>query len=150
MLAGAIRAMLPAAKIVDCRRDPVETCWSSYKQLFAPGLADFSYDLADLAAYWRGYDRLMRFWMDLHPHHLRAQSYDDLLREPERETRALLAFCGLEWDPATLAFHAVQRGVRTPSAAQVRQPLNRDTARSAGYGELLDPLRRALATMVAP
>jgi len=146
MLVGAIRAMLPAAKIIDCRRDPLETCWSCYKQLFAPGLADYSYDLGDLAAYWHGYDRLMRFWGALHPRHLRMQSYEQLLREPERETRALLDFCALEWNPASLAFHAAERGVRTPSAAQVRQPLRGDTARTPGYGELLAPLRSALAT----
>jgi len=146
MLVGAIRAMLPAAKIIDCRRDPLETCWSCYKQLFAPGLADYSYDLGDLAAYWHGYDRLMRFWGALHPRHLRLQSYEQLLREPERETRALLDFCALEWNPASLAFHAAERGVRTPSAAQVRQPLRGDTARTPGYGELLAPLRSALAT----
>jgi len=74
------------------------------------------------------------------------QSYEQLLREPERETRALLDFCALEWNPASLAFHAAERGVRTPSAAQVRQPLRGDTARTPGYGELLAPLRRALAT----
>ena len=148
MLVGAIRAMLPAAKIVDCRRDPLETCWSCYKQLFAPGLADYSYDLDDLAAYWRGYDRLMNFWTALHPRHLRVQSYEHLLREPERETRTLLDFCGLEWNPASLAFHAAERGIRTPSAAQVRQPLRGDTARSAGYGELLAPLRSALAPSI--
>ena len=144
MLIGAIRAMLPAAKIIDCRRDPLETCWSCYKQLFAPGLADYSYDLGDLAAYWHGYDRLMRFWGALHPRHLRLQSYEQLLREPERETRALLEFCALEWNPASLAFHAAERAVRTPSAAQVREPLRGNTMRTPGYGELLEPLRRAL------
>jgi hypothetical protein len=144
MLVGAIRAMLPGAKIVDCRRDPVETCWSCYKQLFAPSLADYSYDLGDLAAYWHGYDRLMRYWAAQHPQHVRMQSYERLQQDPEAETRALLAFCGLSYDRACLDFHTAERGVRTPSAAQVRQPLRRDTSRAAAYGELLAPLRRAL------
>jgi len=144
MLVGAIRAMLPAATIIDCRRDPLETCWSCYKQLFAPRLADYSYDLADLGAYWRGYDALMREWAALHPRHVRLQDYDRLLREPEAEIRALLAFCGLDFDPACLAFHTAERGVRTPSTAQVRQPLRRDTARAAAYGDRLAALRDAL------
>lgn len=145
MLVGAIRAMLPGARIIDCRRDPVETCWSCYKQLFAPGLADYSYDLGDLATYWRGYDALMREWAALHPQRVRVQSYEALLADAEAETWALLDFCGLPRDAACLAFHTVERGVRTPSAAQVRQPLHGGTARTAAYGARLDDLRRALS-----
>ena len=68
-----------------------------------------------------------------------------LLADPEQQTRELLDFCGLPFDEACLRFHEAERSVRTASAAQVRQPLNRDTARAARYGALLDPLRRALA-----
>ncbi len=144
MLTGAIRAMLPAATIIDCRRDPLETCWSCYKQLFAPRLADYSHDLADLAAYWRGYDALMREWAALHPRHVHLQVYERLLAEPEAQIRALLESCGLGWDRACIDFHLAERGVRTPSTAQVRQPLRRDTARAAAYGDRLAGLRDAL------
>ena len=144
MLVGAIRAMLPAAKIVDCRRDPLETCWSCYKQLFAPGLVRYAYDFGELAAQWRDYDRLARFWAKRHPTHVRAQSYETLLDEPEREIRALLEFCGLPFDEACLHFHESKRSVRSASAGQVRQPLRRDTARAARYGDLLAPLRDGL------
>ena len=144
MLVGAIRAMLPGARVIDCRRDALETCWSCYKQLFAAGLADYSYREDELAAYWHDYDRTCRGWIVRHPQHVRSQSYEELLAEPEAEIRALLAFCGLPFEPACLDFHKAERSVRTPSAAQVRQPLRRDTARAAAYGDLLAPLRDLL------
>ena len=84
----------------------------------------------DLAAYWRDYDRLSRFWVERYPSHVRAQSYEALLAEPEAEIRALLDFCGLPFDESCLRFHEAKRGVRTVSSGQVRQPLRRDTARA--------------------
>ena len=143
-LIGAAHAMLPRAKFVDCRRDPVETCWSCYKQLFAPGLVRYAYDLRDLASYWHDYERLCDFWRERYPASVRTQGYEVLLADPERETRALLEFCGLPFDERCLRYHESQRGVRTVSSGQVRQPLRRDTARTVRYGELLDPLRDAL------
>ncbi|HKE49148.1 MAG TPA: sulfotransferase [Rhodanobacteraceae bacterium] len=140
---GAAMAMLPGARFVNCRRDPVETCLSCFRQVFTRGQA-FTYDLQDLAAYWRDYDRLMRFWNARYPHAVRDQVYEKLVEDPEGEVRALLAFCGLEFDPACLRFYETPRNVRTISAAQVREPLRRDTARAPLYRELLTPLRLAL------
>lgn len=144
MLAAAIRRMLPGARIIDCRRDPLETCWSCFRQIFWRE-HEYSYNLDDLAAYWRTYDSAMRHWTAASPQRIRTQVYEDLLADPERQTRALLDFCGLPFDAACLRFHEAERSVRTASAAQVREPLRRDTARAARYGDLLDPLRRALA-----
>jgi tetratricopeptide (TPR) repeat protein len=144
ILVGAIRAMLPGAKIIDCRRDPLETCWSCYKQLFAPGLVRYAYDLGELGAQWRDYDRLSRFWAERHPQHVRVQDYETLLSSPAQEIRALVEFCGLRFDERFLRFHEAARGVRSASAGQVRQPLRTDTSRAQHYGALLDPLRRAL------
>ncbi len=143
-LIGLAHAMLPEAKFIACHRDPVETCWSCYKQLFAPGRVSYAYDLAELAAYWHDYDREARFWVERYPARVRAQGYEALLAEPETEIRALLDFCGLTFDESCLRFHESKRGVRTVSSGQVRQPLRRDTARTAGYGDLLAPLRDAL------
>jgi len=140
---GAAMAMLPGARFVNCRRDPVETCFACFRQVFTRGQS-FAYDLTDLAAYWRDYDRMMRFWHARYPHALRDQIYEKLLAEPEAETRALLAFCGLDWDPACLRFYETARDVRTISAAQVREPLRADTAREPHYRELLAPLRLSL------
>jgi tetratricopeptide (TPR) repeat protein len=141
---GAALAMLPGARVIDCRRDAVEACFSCFRTLFTEGTQAFTYDLADLGAYWRDYDRTCRHWQTLYPGSLRVQHYEDLVAEPDREIAALLAFCGLPDDPACRNFHETRRSVRTASASQVREPLMRDTARAARYGALLDPLRAAL------
>jgi tetratricopeptide (TPR) repeat protein len=144
LLVGAALAMLPGARVVNVRRDAVETCWSCFKQLFGAGRHAYSYDLADLAETWRDYDRLGRLWASRFPDRVREQSYERLIADPETETRALLDFCRLPFDSAVLRFHEAERSVRTASAAQVREPLRSDTARSAAYGERLEPLRRML------
>ncbi|MEO8460859.1 MAG: sulfotransferase, partial [Dokdonella sp.] len=141
--AGAALAMLPAARIVNSRRDALETCFACYRQLFAEH--GFCYDIEDMAAYWHDYDRVCRKWAADFPDRFRDQHYEALLADPEGNTRELLAFCGLEFDPACLRFYETEREVHTPSAAQVREPLRKDTARSDRYGARLDPLRAALA-----
>lgn len=143
--AGAAFAMLPGARVIDCRRDAVESCLSCFRQLFSEGAQPFSYDLDDIAAYWRDYDRTCRHWQALYPQRLRVQSYEALLAAPQEQIAGLLAFCGVPFDAACLRHTETQRSVRTASASQVREPLMRDTARAAKYGALLDPLRAALA-----
>jgi hypothetical protein len=136
--------MLPGAKIVNSRRDPVETCFACYRQLFRAG-AGFSYDLDDMAAHYAGYARLSLFWKERFPQSYREQRYEDLQSDPEGQIRQLLCFCGLEFDAACLAFHATERAVlSTASAAQVRQPMRKDTARSRFYARELEPLRNRL------
>jgi len=138
---AAIRSMLPEARIVVCRRDPLETCLSCYRQHFAGN--DYTRSFDDLAAYWHEFDRSTRQFASAQPTRVYAHVYEELLANPERSIRALLDFCGLPFEEACLNFHENTRDVRSPSAAQVREPL-RDTARAARYGALLDPLRRAL------
>jgi tetratricopeptide (TPR) repeat protein len=140
---GAIRAMLPAARIVLVRRDPLETCFSCYRQHLAGN--DYTHSFADLAQFQRDFERAAAHWIALHPTHVRAQSYEELTTDPDRTIRALLAFCDLPFEAQCLAPHETRRDVHTPSATQVRQPLRRDTERAPRYGALLDPLRAALA-----
>lgn len=141
---GVLAAMLPGARIVDARRDPLEAGWSCFKQQFYR-LPHFACDLGDIAAYTHDYQRAMTAWHDADPRRIRIQRYEALLGDPEGEIRALLAFCQLPFDAACLDYHQAMRSVRTPSASQVRQPLRRDTARAAHYGDLLAPLREGLA-----
>lgn len=143
----AIRAMLPEARIVVCRRDPLETCLSCYRQHFAGN--DYTRSFEDLAAYWHEFDRKARHLSALHPTHVYTHRYEDLLANSQTSVRSLLEFCGLAFEDACLRFHETQREVRSPSAAQVRQPLRADTARAVRYGHLLDPLRKALNLPVA-
>lgn len=142
MYVGAIRAMLPGARIVAVRRDPLETCFSCYRQQFAKN--QYTHSFSDLASTWRDFDRAVRHWRELHSTHVYESSYERLVAEPDAAIRDLLAFCDLPFEQACLEFHKTERGVYTPSAAQVREPLRRDTARSQRYGALLDPLRAEL------
>jgi Tfp pilus assembly protein PilF len=139
---GAIRAMLPGARIVVCRRDPLETCFSCYRQHFAGN--DWTRDFADLAAYWHAFEAATRYWQARAPEFLFVHDYEKLIADPEGRIRALLDFCNLPFEETCLRFHETAREVRSPSAAQVRQPLRADTARAPDYGALLDPLRIAL------
>jgi tetratricopeptide (TPR) repeat protein len=139
---GAIRAMLPGARIVLARRDPLETCFSCYRQHLADN--EYTRTFADLAAFWRDFDSAARHWSALHPAALHENVYENLIADPENSIRQLLAFCALPFEPGCVTFHETVRDVHTPSAMQVREPLRHDTARSARYGRLLDPLRAAL------
>jgi len=149
LYAGLLGAMLPGARIVDVRRDALEAGWSCFKQQFYR-LPHFACTLTDIAAYVRDYETAVDRWQAGAPERIRTQRYEALLAEPEAEIRELLAFCGLPFDAACLDFHRAMRAIRTPSAAQVRQPLNRDTARAERYGRLLDPLRLGLGRPLAP
>jgi tetratricopeptide (TPR) repeat protein len=141
---GAAAAMLPGARFVRCRREPLETALSCYRQWFNQSQA-FSYSLDDIVAYMRDHERLMSFWSRRLPGACHTVVHERLLAEPEATIRELLEFCGLPFDARCLEFHRSERSVRTASAAQVRQPLRPDTARADRYGALLDPLREALA-----
>jgi tetratricopeptide (TPR) repeat protein len=143
-LVGAALAMLPAARVVVVRRDPVETCLACFRQCFTEQ-SGFTCDLDEMADYCIDFLRLTRFWLDRYPGRVLDLEYEALVAAPEPATRRLLDFCGLPFDPACLEFHKTSRAVLSaPSAAQVRQPIRRDTARSARYGDKLDRLRQRL------
>lgn len=145
---GALRRMLPDALFIFTERNLLENCWSCHKQMFSPGCVKFSYDWAELAQYAKDCRVLWRVWETLHPERCRTLSHEALQADPEGQVRELLAFCGLEYDPACLDFHRATRGVKTASAAQVREPLRRNTSRADRYGESLGPLARALEDIV--
>ncbi|HEU0277559.1 MAG TPA: sulfotransferase [Rhodanobacteraceae bacterium] len=142
LFVGAIMAMLPGARVICCRRDPLETCFACYRQYRAQ--LDYAGTFADLAAFWRDYDHAVRLWRTAFPDRVFEHRHEALLADQEGVTRRLLDFCGLPWDPACLEFHANARVVYTPSATQVREPLQARVPRAERYGKLLDPLRAAL------
>ena len=139
---GAILAMLPQARIVVVRRDPLETCLACYRYAF--NRHPYTHDFADLATVQQQFDRAARRWQELFPDRVRILVYEEMTAAPEAQIRALLDFCNLPFEQACVDFHVTQRRVITPSAAQVREPIRRDTARAHKYGELLDPLRAQL------
>lgn len=141
---GHIVRALPHARIVCLRRDPMDTVWSNYKNLFASQSAyyAYSYDLMDTARYYRRFDGLMRLWERLYPGRVLHLSYEALVADQESQTRQLLAHCGLDWDAACLSFHENSAAVATPSAAQVRRPLNADAVgKWRTHEKALEPVR---------
>ncbi len=145
MQAEALIAMLPGTRIVVCRRDPVETCWSCFKQFFAPGRMVWASSFDDIAYYWQRCTHHCDYLAERYPENVRIQSYEALLDDPESQTRALLEFCGLDFEETCLRFYEAPRTVRTASAAQVRQPIGQREKQSDRYGSLLEPLREAIA-----
>lgn len=141
---GSALQMLPGARVVNSRRDPLENCFALYCQLFGNQTVHYSYDLDDIVGYYTGYTQLSKLWQQHYPARFFNHDYEALQADPEAQIRRLLDFCQLPFDPACLAFHQSSRTVLTISAAQVRQPLRRDTARSARYGHKLDSLRAKL------
>ncbi|BBF69470.1 tetratricopeptide repeat-containing sulfotransferase family protein [Sphingomonas bisphenolicum] len=145
---GHMLHALPQAKIICLRRQPMDTVWSNYKNLFASQSAyyAYSYDLMDIARYYARFDRLLALWDRLFPGRVLQLSYEALVADQEGETRRLLAHVGLAWDAACLSFHENQAAVATPSAAQVRRPLNADAvARWKRHEGALAPVRDWLA-----
>lgn len=144
MFVPFIRLVLPNAKIVDARRHPMACCFSNFRQHFARG-QDFAYDLADLGQYYADYVGLMAHVDDVAPGTVHRVSYERMIGDPESEIRALLDYCGLEFEPSCLEFYKTERAVRTASSEQVRQPIYRDGAEEwRRYDSLLEPLRAAL------
>lgn len=142
---GLINLILPNAKIIDARRNPMDCCWSGFKQLFAEG-QEFTYALEDIGHYYRGYVDLMDHWEQVLPVGciLRMQ-HEDVLDDLEGQVRRLLDHCGLPFEQDCLEFHKTDRAVRTASSEQVRKPISRagqDQWRP--YERHLDPLRNAL------
>ena len=119
---GLIKLMLPNAKIIDARRDPMSCCFSGFKQLFAEGQM-FSYDLEDIGQYYLDYVRLMDHWDAVLPGFVLKVQHEDVVADLETQVRRMLDFCNLPFEESCLEFHKTERNVRTPSSEQVRQPI---------------------------
>lgn len=122
---GLIHLMLPNAKIIDARREPMACCFSNLKQLFANG-QEFTYSIADIARYYRTYLELMRHWDAVLPGRILRVQHEDVVDDLDGNVRRILDFCGLEFEPACVEFHKTERSIRTASSEQVRQPIYRD------------------------
>ena len=149
-LLGVIAALLPRARVVYCRRDLRDVCLSCYFTLFGEPLL-WSYDLADCAARALEVERLMAHWLRVLPLPILTIDYETLVEDLERESRRLIEFLGLDWQPACLDFHRTQRPVLSASGWQVRQPLFAGSiGRWRHYEPHLEPLLRVLEDVVTP
>jgi tetratricopeptide (TPR) repeat protein len=146
---GLIHLILPNARIVDARRHPLDCCFSNFKQHYARGQG-FSYSLPDMGHYYADYVRLMAHFDAVLPGRVHRLIHERLIEDPEGEVRRLLAYLGLDFDPACLRFHENKRAVRTASSEQVRRPLNREGVDQwRPYAEWLGPLEEALGPVLA-
>jgi tetratricopeptide (TPR) repeat protein len=145
---GLIHLILPNARIIDARREPMACCFSNLKQLFANG-QEFTYSVADIARYYRTYLELMEHWDQVLPGRVLRVWHEDVVDDLEGNVRRLLEFCGLEFEPACVEFHKTERSVRTASSEQVRQPIYRDGLDQwKHYEPWLDGLKSALGDAV--
>jgi tetratricopeptide (TPR) repeat protein len=141
---GLIHLMLPNAKIIDARREPIACCFSNLKQLFATG-QEFTYSVGDIARYYQTYLDVMQHWDAALPGRVLRVHHEDVVDDLESNVRRILDFCGLNFEPSCLEFYKTARSVRTASSEQVRQPIFRDGVDQwTKFEPWLGPLKEAL------
>jgi hypothetical protein len=144
--AGFIQLILPNAKIIDARRNPLDTCVGNYRQLFAQGKKQ-TYDLQELGEHYLQYRRMMDHWDEVLPGRILHVQYEDVVSELEPQVRRILEHCGLPWEDACLKFFESDRAVNTASADQVREPIYKD---AVGYWKHYEPHLGELVEVLAP
>ena len=141
---GLIHLILPNARIIDARRDPMACCFSNFKQLFASG-QQFTYSIEDIARYYRMYMDLMTHWENVLPGKILRVEHESVVQDFETNVCRILDFCELEFEPGCIEFHKTKRTVHTASSEQVRRPLNREGVDQwRHYEPWLGPLKGAL------
>jgi Sulfotransferase family len=145
---GLIHLMLPNARIIDVRREPMACCCSNLKQLFAAG-QEFTYSAEDIGRYYRTYLELMRHWNEVLPGRVLRVHYEDVVDDLDGNTRRILDFCGLRFEPACVEFYNTRRSVGTASSEQVRHPIFRESLNQwRNYEPWLQPLKDTLGDAV--
>ncbi len=143
--AGLVARALPQARILCLVREPMDACFSNYKELFPGGAYDYSYDLGDLAAHWRRFDALARHWQATLPGRFMTVSDEALVADPAAVAGEVLAFCGLDFEPGCVDITRNEAPVSTASSSQVREPIHRKAVGAwQRYANQLQPLRAAL------
>ncbi|GHF31358.1 hypothetical protein GCM10017044_28620 [Kordiimonas sediminis] len=141
---GLIKLILPNARIIDARRNPMDCCFSGYKQLFAEG-QEFTYCLESIGRYYRGYVDLMDHWDKILPGEILRVQHEDVIMDLETQVRRILDFCGLPFEQACVDFHQTKRAVKTASSEQVRQKINtKGMDKWKPFEQQLSPLKAAL------
>jgi len=145
-LIGVIRTLFPKAKIIHCTRDPRDTCFSIFSNLFQGAAFNYAYSLQEIGEYYRIYLDLAEHWRKVLPSYTYLEiSYESLISDQESQSRQLVDFCNLEWSDECLSFYKSKQAVQTSSLAQVRQPIyNSSIGRWKRYEKHLQPLIDAL------
>jgi len=141
---GLIKLILPNAKIIDARREPMACCFSGFKQLFAAG-QDFTYGIEEVGRYYKSYLNLMDHWDKVLPGYVLRVQHEDVIEDLEKQVRRMLDFCGLEFEESCLEFHKTKRNIKTPSSEQVRQPIFKTALQQwENFESHLEPLKKSL------
>ena len=149
MYVGLILSILPNAKIIHCRRNPIDTCLSCYKQNFARGQY-WSYDLEEMADAYINYLELMDYWREILPGRFIEVEYEDTVNNLEAQARKIIDYVGLEWNDACLEPHKAERPVLTASKGQVTKPVYKTSVEKWRiYEKQLQPLVRKLKPELA-
>tara|TARA_B100001059_G_scaffold150010_1_gene149866 strand:- start:448 stop:2490 length:2043 start_codon:yes stop_codon:yes gene_type:complete len=119
---GAIKLAIPNAKIINAKRHPLDSCFGSYKQLFASG-QPFSYDLTELGEYYMEYERIMSHWKEVCEGFVLDVNYEDVVSDLDSQVKRILEFCEVPFEESCLRFYETKRAVKTASSEQVRKPI---------------------------
>ena len=142
---GFISLIFPNSKIIHCTRNPMDVCWSNYKNTFVSKSMNYTYDFDDLAGFYNAYNELMKYWLKNFGDKIFNMNYENLIINKEAETKKLLKFCELEWDNNCLDFHKNKKSVSTASLAQVRQPLYNSSVEGwKNYSKYIEILKKKL------
>ena len=145
MYVGVLSCALPKAKIILCERDPLDNCFSIYKQKFGLGNA-FAYSLKEIGEYYNLYRNLTSHWKSVFPNKMLTMKYEDIISDQEKMSKTMINFCGLDWEEECLSFHSNKREVHTASAVQVRKPIYKTSVKlSEKYKNNLNPLMDELS-----
>jgi tetratricopeptide (TPR) repeat protein len=143
---GLIKAILPNAKVIHCKRNPMDNCLSLFKNYFESNKSfKFAYNLIELGQYYNLYRDLMEHWENVLPGFMYSINYEEMVSDQENQSRKLLEFCGLPFDEACLNFFKKERSVKTISSMQVRQPIYKSSVELwRRYEKHLEPLRATI------
>lgn len=145
---GLIKQLFPNAKIIDARRNPMDCCWSAYKQLFAEG-QEFSYGFDMLADYYRDYLKMMAHWNRVFPGQIYTLIHERLVNTPEAQITELLNYLELDVERACFSPHQNNRSIKTASSEQVRQPISaKGIGQWRNFEKYLSPLQEALGDVL--
>tara|TARA_B100000686_G_scaffold251104_1_gene261454 strand:- start:337 stop:1902 length:1566 start_codon:yes stop_codon:yes gene_type:complete len=142
---GLILKIMPDSKIIHCRRDPMDICWSNYKNFFSSKKLNFSYKFENLAKYYSLYSDIMNFWSEKFKNKIYNLDYEKMVKNSEEEIKKMVKYCDIEWDENCLSFYKNKKSVSTASLAQVRSPIYKSSIKKwEYYSEDLQLLKKLL------
>jgi len=142
---GLILKVIPNSKIIHCRRDPMDVCWSNYKNFFSSSKLNFTYKFENLAKYYSFYIDIMNFWSKQFKDKIYNLDYEKIVNNSEDEIKKMINYCDIEWDESCLTFYKNKKSVSTASLAQVRSPIYKSSVKKwENYSEDLIPLKNLL------